>query len=457
MRLVPTDRAKHLTFLPSRPTDHRPCSATGSRSLSLALWPPASSSVALWRASVRCEEIVRSTVSRSFRPPPTTSPPPTSQTILHMSSGGRRGGRASSVSTATTAEKIRLGAPNGPSELVSFHIPGHPTSPYRYCVLHMVIWTRRRGLRKTRRRAATNDEPRSLISLSLFPSLSRSRTPHAVPAAALQEDSDRMLLALRKPVASPVQDNVVTVSFSSGPNLVSYDYAVACYAQDPAVPTTDCGAVAAEGTAPVVTPVTGTLPRGYAEVIVPVTLTGNEAVDCLVTVSGGPIDAVAKCQYAEAADAPTPTPPGPTPTPPGPTPTPPGPTPTPPGPPGCTSADNTSGWQLNANGVTVECTAATVGTTGNVCINGSLEVFTKRDRDGLLAIIGGLFWSELPTSCTTGVDNMSNLWVLTSPAVRSPAPTPSRSRSLRASLARSPGSSPPLPSIRTSAAGSWTT
>ena len=235
-----------------------------------------------------------------------------------------------------------------------------------------------------------------------------------------------MLLALRKPVASPVQDNVVTVSFSSGPNLVSYDYTVACYAQDPAVPTTDCGAVAAAGTAPVVTPVTGTLPRGYAEVNVPVTLTGNEAVDCLVTVSGGPIDAVAKCQYAEAADAPTPTPPGPT--------------PTPPGPPGCTSADNTPGWQLNANGVTVECGTATVDTTGSVCIDGSLQVFTKRDRDGLLAIIGGLFWSELPTSCTTGVDNMANLWVLTSPAVRSPAPTPSRSRSLRASLARSPGS-----------------
>ena len=276
-----------------------------------------------------------------------------------------------------------------------------------------------------RRRTAVVDLP---LPLSL--SLSRSRTPHAVPAAALQEDSDRMLLALRKPVASPVQDNVVTVSFSSGPNLVSYDYTVACYAQDPAVPTTDCGAVAAAGTDPVVTPVTGTLPRGYAEVNVPVTLTGNEAVDCLVTVSGGPIDAVAKCQYAEAVDAPTP-----------------------PGPPGCTSADNTPGWQLNANGVTVECGTATVDTTGSVCIDGSLQVFTKRDRDGLLAIIGGLFWSELPTSCTTGVDNMANLWVLTSPAVRSPAPTPSRSRSLRASLARSPGSRAPLFSTRPSIAG----
>ena len=225
-----------------------------------------------------------------------------------------------------------------------------------------------------------------------------------------------MLLALRKPVASPTQDGV-TVSFSSGPNLVSYDYTVACYAQDPAVPTTDCGAVAAAGTDPVVTPVTGTLPRGYAEVNVPVTLTGNEAVDCLVTVSGGPIDAVAKCQYAEAVDAPTP-----------------------PGPPGCTSADNTPGWQLNANGVTVECGTATVDTTGSVCIDGSLQVFTKRDRAGIEAIVEcSEYWSELPTVCTTGVVDMSGLWVLTSP-VRSPAPTPSRSRSLRASLARSPGS-----------------
>ena len=243
-----------------------------------------------------------------------------------------------------------------------------------------------------------------------------------------------MLLALRKPVASPTQDGV-TVSFSSGPNLVSYDYTVACYAQDPAVPTTDCGAVAAAGTDPVVTPVTGTLPRGYAEVNVPVTLTGNEAVDCLVTVSGGPIDAVAKCQYAEAVDAPTP-----------------------PGPPGCTSADNTSGWQLNANGVTVECAAATVDTTGNVCINNSLQVFTKRDRVGLDAIVAdSTRWSELPTVCTTGVDSMASMWVLTSPAVRPPAPTRSRSRSLRASLARSPGSPTPLTSTRTSAAGTWTT
>jgi hypothetical protein len=45
---------------------------------------------------------------------------------------------------------------------------------------------------------------------------------------------------------------------------------------------------------------------------------------------------------------------------------------------------------------------------------------------------------------TSRGDDMYAMWVLTSPAVRSPAPTRSRPRSLRASLARSPGSAAPL-------------
>ena len=55
---------------------------------------------------------------------------------------------------------------------------------------------------------------------------------------------------------------------------------------------------------------------------------------------------------------------------------------------------------------------------------------------------------------TSKVTDMFAMWVLTSPAVRSPAPTRSRPRSLRASLARSPGSRKPRTSTRTSAAGS---
>ena len=41
---------------------------------------------------------------------------------------------------------------------------------------------------------------------------------------------------------------------------------------------------------------------------------------------------------------------------------------------------------------------------------------------------------------TSSVTDMQSMWVLTSPAVRSPAQTRSRSRSLRASRDRSPGS-----------------
>ena len=125
-------------------------------------------------------------------------------------------------------------------------------------------------------------------------------------AAALQEDSssDRTLFALRNPVTSPVEDNAVTVSFNSGPNpVVQYDYTVACYARNENLPTTDCGAVEAAGIAPIVPPVTGTLPSGYAEVNVEFSLPYlNPVVDCLVTVSGGvptgPVDEVTKCQYA---------------------------------------------------------------------------------------------------------------------------------------------------------------
>ena len=101
-------------------------------------------------------------------------------------------------------------------------------------------------------------------------------------------------------------------------------------------------------------------------------------------------------------------------------------------------------------GDTIKCPNAAVGDTGVV----DNVTYTKRDRRGLAGLVRGdsSKWSELSTSCTTGVVDMSQLWVLTSPAVRSAAPT--RSRSLRASLARSPGSPPkPTPSTSPSIAG----
>jgi surface protein len=144
-------------------------------------------------------------------------------------------------------------------------------------------------------------------------------------------------------------------------------------------------------------------------------------------------------------------------------------TPSPPPPP-------PASFYLASNGVTVKCPGVAVG--GTFTLNG--VTYTKRDRDGLRDVIkdAQLIDSKnkdvnqkLERSCTTGVTDMSKLfykttfgnaisklnpainswdtssvttmywmWVLTSPAVRSPAPTRSRPRSLRASLARSPGS-----------------
>ena len=131
--------------------------------------------------------------------------------------------------------------------------------------------------------------------------------------------------------------------------------------------------------------------------------------------------------------------PGPPPSPSG---TPPPPVPSPPPP---------ASFYLASNGVTVMCPGVNVNDTFDI---GGVT-YTKRDRNGLLGLVqDSSKWPELSTSCTTGVDDMSYMWVLTSPAVRSPAPTRSRPRSLRASLARSPGSITPRSSIRTSAAGS---
>ena len=62
------------------------------------------------------------------------------------------------------------------------------------------------------------------------------------------------------------------------------------------------------------------------------------------------------------------------------------------------------------------------------------------------------FNQDLNSWNTSSVTDMSYMWVLTSPAVRPPAP-PTRSRSLRASLARLPGSKTPFTSTSPSIAG----
>ena len=62
-------------------------------------------------------------------------------------------------------------------------------------------------------------------------------------------------------------------------------------------------------------------------------------------------------------------------------------------------------FYLAPNGVTILCPSASVGDTGVV---GGVT-YTKRDRDGLLALKGTANEAELVTSCTSGVTNMGSL------------------------------------------------
>ena len=137
------------------------------------------------------------------------------------------------------------------------------------------------------------------------------------------------------PQPSPQQ---VDVEFFSGPNLVAYQYNVACYLQD----SVTCGDVIGGGLPPIDS-VNGSLPRGYSRVVATMTvrdcklsidipwitdrhwrvaylppnaahwsnitpqIPDNTDVDCFVTVGGGPLDLVSKCQLAgEATTDPAP-------------------------------------------------------------------------------------------------------------------------------------------------------
>ena len=61
----------------------------------------------------------------------------------------------------------------------------------------------------------------------------------------------------------------VTVGFKTGPNGFSFDYTVACYAQD----TVNCGGVLGGTTAPIDS-VSGPLPPDYSSVVADMTVRG---------------------------------------------------------------------------------------------------------------------------------------------------------------------------------------
>jgi hypothetical protein len=73
------------------------------------------------------------------------------------------------------------------------------------------------------------------------------------------------LPAARLPLPSPQ----LKVGFRTGPNGFSFDYTVACYAQD----TVNCGGVLGGTTAPIDS-VSGSLPRDYSSVVADMTVRG---------------------------------------------------------------------------------------------------------------------------------------------------------------------------------------
>ncbi|MCC5907904.1 MAG: BspA family leucine-rich repeat surface protein [Balneolaceae bacterium] len=65
---------------------------------------------------------------------------------------------------------------------------------------------------------------------------------------------------------------------------------------------------------------------------------------------------------------------------------------------------------LAANNVTFVCTNADLGESGEFKINDSFFTITKRDRDGLDKLIENEDYSDLTTTCTSGIEDMSNLF-----------------------------------------------
>ena len=218
-----------------------------------------------------------------------------------------------------------------------------------------------------------------------------SQTPahspnHVRPSATDDDDSSRLLMAVQKPrvTAAGTDDdgvNYATVEFRSGPNAGG-QYSVQCYrVADPAAEPLSCAEL--EGLTPEASVGPDDLPKLYSNVANNVTGLFSETIDCYVRADGvtGLAD---KCQWAGRTDGP---------------------------------------WDASIanNGVTVRCPGVAVG--GTFVLDGL--TYTRRARadsagppavDGLDTIVSdgvsrdNTRWGELPTVCTTGVDDMSELF-----------------------------------------------
>ena len=202
----------------------------------------------------------------------------------------------------------------------------------------------------------------ALIVCSLYNDMSYAQAQ--VPIDSLTGE-ERIALTVQKPKLT-VGVGSAEVTWTTGPNAFSYDYTVSCYPQDVTIPTDNCQAVESSDLVPLAV-MTGTLPRLYSKVNIDIAglPTDSSTIDCFIDIEG-PAEKVRKCVPLRQDP-----------------------------------------FRLALNGVTVTCQDAEVGDTG--IVNG-IE-FTKRDRDGLLALVGNEGTeAKLATSCTTGVTNMAELF-----------------------------------------------
>lgn len=200
-----------------------------------------------------------------------------------------------------------------------------------------------------------------------------THSPPALTRTELLSDEERLLLAIQKPkvtaLGRDLDGNYATIEFKSGPNLGG-QYRLACYAADPALEPARCADLA--GLVPQGEVTAQDLPKLYGNVANNVPGLYSETVDCYVWADGvtGKVD---KCQFVDRVDG---------------------------------------EWDayLANNGVTVKCPGIDLedpDVNPEFVING--VTYTKRavnGADGLFAIRNFENGALLPTSCTTGIQDM---------------------------------------------------
>lgn len=73
-------------------------------------------------------------------------------------------------------------------------------------------------------------------------------------------------------------------------------------------------------------------------------------------------------------------------------------------------AEDSSGFYVDSNGVVV-CSDAELGATARLDIDGEPGEFTRVNREDLINIVASADWPKLSSVCTSGITDMSNLFI----------------------------------------------